>query len=106
VVLFFQLSVPRPAMEPILIEMPSPPFSKMYGPLLKHYLGEESPFRKKLISGQERRNALVHRPGALQIDQQEANDYVAIVEGAIFHLLSLLYPHDELIRQACYRTAA
>lgn len=95
----------HPAMECMLIEMPSPPFSKMYGPLLRHYLGEESPFRKKLISGQERRNALVHRPGALVIDQQEANDYVAIVEGAIFHLLSLLYPHDGLIRQARYRTA-
>jgi hypothetical protein len=90
----------HPAMESMLIEMPSPPFSKMYGSLLKHYLGEESPFRKKLIAGQERRNALVHRPGALEIDQQEANDYVADVEGAIFHMLSLIYPDDELIRQA------
>lgn len=95
----------HPSMESMLIEMPSPPFSKMYGPLLKHYLGEESPFRKQLITGQERRNALVHRPGALLIDRQEANDYVAIVEGAIFHLLSLLYPHDELIRQARCLTA-
>jgi hypothetical protein len=59
-----------------------------------------------LITGQERRNALVHRPGAILIDEQEANDYVSNVEGAIFHLLSLLYPHDELIRQARYRTAA
>lgn len=96
----------HPAMEAMLIEMPSPPFSKMYGSLLKHYLGEESPFRKKLITGQERRNALVHRPGDLLIDQQEANDYVATVEAAIFHLLSLLYPHDELIRRARYFTGA
>ena len=44
--------------------------------------------------------------GAMSIDQQEANDYVDVVEGAIFHLLSLLYPHDELILQARYRTAA
>lgn len=94
----------HPAMESMLIEMPSPPFAKMYGSLLKHYLGDESPFRKKLIIGQERRNALVHRPGAISIDQQEANDYVADVEGAIFHMLSLLYPHDELIQQASYRT--
>lgn len=94
----------HPAMESMLIEMPSPPFAKMYGSLLKHYLGEESPFRKKLIIGQERRNALVHRPGAISIDQQEANDYVADVEGAIFHMLSLLYPHDELIQQASFRT--
>lgn len=95
----------HPAMESLLIEMPSPPFSKMYGPLLKQYLGEESPFRKKLITGQEKRNKLVHRPGAISIDQQEANDYVSAVEGAIFHLLYLLYPNDELIRQARYRTA-
>jgi len=96
----------HPAMESMLIEMPSPPFSKMYGPLLKHYLGEESPFRKKLIAGQEKRNALVHRPSDLLIDQQEANDYVADVEAAIFHLLSLLYPHDKLIRWARYSTSA
>lgn len=96
----------HPAMESMLIEMPSPPFSKMFGPLLKQYLGEESPFRKKLISGQEKRNVLVHRPSASKIDHQEANDYVATVEGAIFHMLSLLYPHDELIRQAYYRTKA
>jgi len=94
----------HPEMEAMLIEMPSPPFSKMYGPLLEHYLGAVSPFRKQLITGQERRNALVHRPGTLQIGHQEANDYVDAVEGAIFHLLSLLYPEDELIRQACYRT--
>jgi hypothetical protein len=95
----------HPAMETMLIEMPSPPFSKMYGSLLKHYLGEESPFRKKLITGQERRNALVHRPGALRIDEQEANSYVAVVEAAIFHLISLLYPQDELIWWARQFTA-
>lgn len=90
----------HPEMELMLVEMPSPPFSKMYGPLLKHYLGEVSPFRKKLIAGQEKRNSLVHRHSAILIDDQEANDYVSTVEGAIFHMLSLLYPHDELIRQA------
>lgn len=95
----------HPSMELLLVEMPSPPFSKMYGPLLKHYLGEESPFRKKLISGQEKRNSLVHRPGAIHVDQQEANDYVEVVEGAIFHLLSLLYANDALIKFARYRTS-
>lgn len=93
-----------PNMELMLIEMPSPSFSKMYGPLLKHYLGEESPFRKILISGQEKRNAFVHHHGAPEIDAQDANDYVATVEKAIFHMLSLLYPDDELIRQACCRS--
>jgi hypothetical protein len=98
----------HPEMETMLMEMPSPPLAKMYGPLLKHYLGEPSPFRKELDAGQAKRNALVHRPGADPIDRKEANDYVAVVEGAIFHLLSLLYPDDQLIRKArslCYMVA-
>ena len=95
----------HPAMELMLIEMTSPPFSKMYGSLLKHYLGEESPFRKELIAGQEKRNKLVHRPGALLIDRQDANNYAAVVEAAIFHLLSLLYPKDKLIYWARQFTA-
>lgn len=90
----------HPSMEALLIEVQSPPFSKMYGKLLKQYLGEESPFRAKLIKGQERRNELVHRPNAVDIDRQEANDYVSVVEAAIFHMLALLYPDDQLIRQA------
>lgn len=94
----------RPEMELMLMEMPSPPFSKMYGSLLKHYLGEESPFRQQLIYGQEKRNALVHRPTSVQVGMQEANDYVEVVEGAIFHLLSLLHPEDELIKRARYIT--
>jgi hypothetical protein len=89
-----------PNLQPVLMEMPSPPFSKMYGPLLKHYLGQESPFRKQLIRGQEKRNALVHRHETVRLDEQEAIDYVTVVERAIFHLLSLLYPKDDLIRMA------
>ena len=77
-----------PNLRPLLIEMPSPPFSKMYGSLLKHYLGQESPFRKQLIRGQEKRNALVHRHEIVRLDDQEAIDYVTVVERAIFHLLS------------------
>ena len=96
----------KPDLEPLLVNMQSPPFSKLYGDVLATYLGEESPFRKRLITGQEVRNALVHRPGAEQIDSQEANDYVEAVEGAIFHLLSLLYPKDPLIVEARYRADA
>lgn len=92
----------RPDIEVLLLETPSPPFAKMYGPILKHYLGEESPYRKQLIAGQEQRNRLVHRPNADRVDGQAAIDYVAMVEAAIFHLLSLAYPEDRLIR-AAYR---
>lgn len=98
------LSRANPNIAPILLDLPSPPFSKLYGSLLKAYLGQESPFRNKLIKGQEKRNILVHKPGAISIDQKDAEDYVRDVESAIFHLLSLLYPKDELIKQAYYRT--
>jgi hypothetical protein len=90
----------RPDLELILLEVPSPPFAKMYGPILEKYLGAESPYRKALIKGQETRNKLVHRPASEKIDHQAANDYVDVVEASIFHLLSLLYPEDQLIKQA------
>lgn len=88
----------RPDLEPLLTEMPSPPFSKLYGPVLKHYLGESSPYRKQLIEGQELRNKLVHRPGQHVISGEEAGIYVEHVEAAIFHMLALLYPDDRLVR--------
>ena len=90
----------NPGLEPLLVELPSPPLSKLYGSLLKRYLGETSPFRNALIAGQEKRNALIHRPALLPIDLQSAINYVNDVEGAIFHLLSLLYPNDSLILRA------
>ncbi len=89
-----------PEIEPLLVEMQSPPFSKLYGKILKTYLGEESPFKRELIDGQETRNLLVHRPGSVQIDPQRANNYVSMVEEAIFHLLSLLNPTDRLVKNA------
>lgn len=93
-----------PKIRHLLLEMPSPPLSKMYGALLEEYLGEESPYRKELIKGQEKRNNLVHLPLEVQVDEQKAIDYVNTVESAIFHLLHLLYPHDELIERAWLTT--
>ncbi|MGC4073142.1 MAG: hypothetical protein QM760_11605 [Nibricoccus sp.] len=90
----------NPAVEQLLIELPSPPIYKLYGPLLKHYLGEKSPFLNELKEGQERRNKLVHRPSAESVGLKEAKQYVTNVEAAIFHLLSLLYPKDRLIQDA------
>jgi hypothetical protein len=89
-----------PEIEALLLEVPSPPLSKLYGSLLKRYLGQESPFRKQLVTGQEKRNQLVHRPSFQKVSISEANEYVAAVEGAVFHLLSLLYPDDRLIKMA------
>ena len=89
-----------PEIEPILLEVPSPPLDKLYGSLLKRYLGKESPFRKQLKNGQEVRNQLVHKPGQKTVNTAEASDYVDSVEQAVFHLLSLLYPEDKLIKVA------
>lgn len=90
----------QPELERLLTEVPSPPLPKLYGPLLEHYLGERSPHVNVIRKGVETRNALVHRPGAVHIDPQEAINYVGTVEAAIFHALRLLYPDDRLIEEA------
>ena len=94
------LSRHRPELTSFLLEVPSPPLSKLYGSLCEIYLGERSPYTKKLQTGQEIRNRLVHRPDELHIDQQQANDYVETVSSAIFHILSLIYPNDALIQHS------
>lgn len=89
-----------PFLAEILLEVPSPPLSKLYGKLSAHYLGARSPYVSKLQDGQTIRNELVHRPASKKIDAQKANDYVEMVSDAIFHLLSLVYPKDMLIRNS------
>lgn len=83
--------------------MPFPPLSKLYGKIMESYLGEKSPYRKPLIKGAEIRNQLVHRHDKSIVDEQEAINYVKDVEGAIFHLLSLIYPNDLLIKSSYER---
>lgn len=90
----------RPFLAEILLEVPSPPLSKLYGKLSDHYLGARSPYVSKLQDGQTIRNELVHRPASKKIDAQKANDYVEMVSDAIFHLLSLVHPEDMLIRNS------
>ena len=94
----------NPDIEMLLMEMPSPPLTKLYGSILEKYLGERSPFLKHIRNGVEVRNRLIHKPYAEQIDAQEANEYVAYIEGAIFHLLYKLYPNETLLKNAQYRT--
>jgi len=88
----------NPNLESLLLELPSPPLSKLYGKIMEEYLGEQSPYRKSLIKGAEVRNALVHRHDDTTVDGQEAVVYVQEVDRAIFHLLTLLYPNDALIQ--------
>ena len=90
----------KPDLETLLMEMPSPPLAKLYGSILEEYLGERSPYLKYIREGVEVRNRLIHKPYAEHIDAQTANDYVAHIEGAIFHLLTKAYPDNVLILRA------
>lgn len=93
----------KPDLEPLLLELPSPPLHKLYGQILEAYTGQPSPYVSKLAKGAERRNRLLHRPQEGDITEEEANEYIHDVESAIYHLLTLLYPKEEFIC-ACYRT--
>ncbi len=84
-------------LEPLLMEIPSPPISKLYGKILNSYIDEQSPKRKSIIKGEEKRNLLIHRPKEIKINSKEADQYVRDVEFAIYHLLNFLYPDDMLI---------
>jgi hypothetical protein len=88
----------RPDLEKLLLELPAPPMTKLYGSILEHYLGQRTPYMKAINKGHEVRNKLIHRPSSVKIDDQEAINYVNDIERAIFHLLSLLYPKNNLIK--------
>lgn len=87
----------KPELETLLLEIPSPPLSKLYGSILEKYIGERSPYAAKLQKGAEQRNKLLHRPEKEQISNGEAVEYIRTVEAAIYHLLKLLYPKDNFI---------
>ena len=89
----------RPDIETLLLEVPSPPLHKLYGSVLKSYVGKRSPKATELAKGAEVRNKLVHRPKDKPIDAQKSNVYVQDVEIAIFHLLTLLYPEDPIMKR-------
>ncbi|MBP1950697.1 hypothetical protein [Virgibacillus litoralis] len=87
----------KPDLESILLELPSPPLTKLYGVILESYSGERYPDLKVLSKGIEIRNRLVHRPLNEEIDYKKAIKYVEDIESAIFYLLKKLYPNDLLI---------
>ena len=88
----------KPDIETLLLEVPSPQISKFYGPILEYYTNEKSPKVNKLAEGADTRNKLVHRPKDIHIDADQANKYIHDVETAIYHLLTLLYPDDSIIK--------
>jgi hypothetical protein len=79
----------NPALEVLLLEVPSPPLRKLYGTVLEAASGEKSPYVSQLSKGAEKRNHLVHRPRAIEFGAQEVVDYIGAVENAISHLLKL-----------------
>lgn len=88
----------KPDFETLLLEVPSPPLHKLYGPILEYYSKEQSPKLKELNKGAEMRNKLIHRPKDIHIGDEQANQYIHDVEIAIYHLLTLLYPDDSIIK--------
>lgn len=90
------LIIYKPDIETLLLEIPSPPLHKLYGPILEYYTNERSPKLKELAKGVEMRNKLIHRPKDMHIGDEEANQYIHDVEIAIYHLLTLLYPDDSI----------
>jgi hypothetical protein len=82
----------KPEIEPVLLEVPSPPLHKLYGSILESYTGQRSPRLKEIAKGARVRNLLVHRPEKIKIDDQESINYVGHVEAAIGHLLNILHP--------------
>jgi hypothetical protein len=88
----------KPDIETLLLEVPSPPIYKLYGPILEFYTKKKSPKLKELTKGAEKRNTLIHRPKDILIDDEQANEYIHDVETAIYHLLTLLYPNDHIMK--------
>lgn len=82
----------KPEIEPVLLEVPSPPLHKLYGSILESYTGQRSPRLKEIAEGARVRNLLVHRPEKIRIDDQDSINYVGHVEAAIGHLLNILHP--------------
>lgn len=89
----------KPEIESLLLEMPSPPLHKMYDVILTSFGYQRSPRLKAIREGVEIRNKLVHRPNETPITEDQADKYVEEIEQAIFHLLSMLYPDDQVIRR-------
>lgn len=84
----------KPELEPFMIEVPSPPLSKLYGSILEAYTKEKSPKLTAIKKGVEKRNELIHQPKETRISLDDAVAYTRDAETAIYHLLTLLYPHD------------
>lgn len=87
----------HPKMSVLLLEMPSPPLPILYGKISQEYLGERVLTSNFLSIAIQKRNELIHKPKNIEITLGEANEYVLKVEEAIFKLLKLIYPDDNIV---------
>jgi hypothetical protein len=91
----------KSALEPLLVELSSPPLGLLYGKILKSYTSRWSPKKDEMDELSKERNSLMHKPQRRQIELATAEKYVRDAEGAIFHLLHILYETDPLIERLC-----
>jgi hypothetical protein len=82
----------HPEISVLLLDLPSPPLTKLYGSVMKEYFGTESPYKKIFQNGVTKRNILVHSPKEDDVSLDEATQYVHSVMRAVHHLYTLLYP--------------
>jgi hypothetical protein len=87
-----------PELEVLLLELPSPPLTTLYGKILKSYTGQKGNMTV-MEEGIKTRNKLLHRPKAEIVSLEKAKKYVRDVEVSIFQLMHMLYPNDRLIER-------
>ena len=87
-----------PELEALLLELPSPPLTTLYGKILKSYTGQKGN-TTVMEEGIKTRNKLLHRPKAEIVSLEKAEKYVRDVETSIFQLMHMLYPDDRLIER-------
>lgn len=86
------LIIKEPNLEPLLLELPSPPLTKLYSKILKSYTGQEVPNKKLIQKGIEKRNELLHKPFATVVTDGEAYEYLVDAHGVVMSLYRILYP--------------
>ncbi|ECP9706018.1 SEC-C domain-containing protein [Listeria monocytogenes] len=90
---FYSRKIPQ--IETLLLEMPSPPLTKLYGKVMESLIGVKSPKVSEINKGIEIRNKLIHSPKEIDISLAEADKYINDIQEAIIHLLENLYGEDE-----------
>jgi hypothetical protein len=92
-------------LEVLFLEIPSPPLHKLYKSVLKSLTEVESPFYKEIQKGARVRNKIVHKPSKIFIEDQDAVDYLSMINVAINHLkhLTRCIKNEEKPRQNFYK---